>query len=527
MLLELEQECLDIYRRKVENTRKYKADLYQALAEGQAEIAHLISSLGELTSFSRERGTLKEQLSAIKPVLEELRLKKQARIKDFSETQSQIICLCAEVAGNGQLISNSEPQVDVEDLTIKRLAELKSQLGELQNEKVLRLQKVNGCISNIHELSIVMSIDFKGKINEIHPSLVDPGHNQSKSISNETLAKLTSLVNSLKQEKQNRLQKIQYLGSALVELWNLLDTSIEEQKRFQQVTSMISSSADEVLGHGSLSFDVIERAEIELERLNVLKASKMKEFVLKRQNELEEIYREVHMDIDGDGARQILISLIESGNVDLSDLLSRMDDQIRKAKEEAHCRKDILERVEKWKHASEEEDWLDEYEKDENRYSAGKGVHKNLKRAEKARILASKMPSLVENLTLKVKAWEADRGRPFLYDKTHLLHNLEEYALQRRQKEEEKRKAREQKRLQEQLVTEKEALFGSRPATKKPLAQSDNTNTAVGTPTARRAATPSGRISGSRERRDGGKVGAGMLVNYVALPKDDAMPRGS
>lgn len=53
MLLDLEQECLDIYRRKVENTRKYKADLYQALAEGEAEIAQLNSTLGERTSFAR------------------------------------------------------------------------------------------------------------------------------------------------------------------------------------------------------------------------------------------------------------------------------------------------------------------------------------------------------------------------------------------------------------------------------------------------------------------------------------------
>lgn len=35
--------------------------------------------------------------------------------------------------------------------------------------------------------------------------------------------------------------------------------------------------------------------------------------MFKRQNELEEIYRGVHMDVDSDAARQILISLIESG----------------------------------------------------------------------------------------------------------------------------------------------------------------------------------------------------------------------
>lgn len=51
------------------------------------------------------------------------------------------------------------------------------------------------------------------------------------------------------------------------------------------------------------------------------------------------------------------------GNVDLSDLLSSMDDQIAKAKEQALSRKDILDKVEKWKHSLEEENWLDEYER--------------------------------------------------------------------------------------------------------------------------------------------------------------------
>lgn len=53
MLLQLEQECLDIYRKKVEKTRKYKADLHQSLAEAEAEIANIISGLGEHASFSR------------------------------------------------------------------------------------------------------------------------------------------------------------------------------------------------------------------------------------------------------------------------------------------------------------------------------------------------------------------------------------------------------------------------------------------------------------------------------------------
>lgn len=39
----------------------------------------------------------------------------------------------------------------------------------------------------------------------------------------------------------------------------------------------------------------------------------MKELVLKRQNELEEIYNGVHMDVDSDTARKILTNIINTG----------------------------------------------------------------------------------------------------------------------------------------------------------------------------------------------------------------------
>ena len=82
------------------------------------------------------KGTLKERISSIKPVLEDLRLKKEKRIKDFSETQLQIGRICAEIAGNSQFINSAEPRVNERDLTLKKLGELKSQLQELQYEKV-------------------------------------------------------------------------------------------------------------------------------------------------------------------------------------------------------------------------------------------------------------------------------------------------------------------------------------------------------------------------------------------------------
>ncbi|KAI5421050.1 hypothetical protein KIW84_044764 [Lathyrus oleraceus] len=527
MLLQLEQECLDIYHRKVEETRKHKADLNKLLADAESEVSNIASSFGDCVSFSRGKGTLKQQLANIRPVLEDLRSKKDERVKEFLKIKSQISQICAEIAGSGQSKDVTDQDLDQCDLTTKKLGELKLHLDELQNEKILRQLKVRNHISIISELSAVMSVDFKKTLNEVHPSLSDSSNGAPLSISNDTLATLTGVVHSLKQEKQQRLQKVQEHTKFLVELWDLMEMPIDEQKAFSHVTRLISASVDEVSIRGCLSADVIKQVEVEVQRLNVLKASKMKELVFKRQNELEEIYRGVHMDVDSEAARQILTSRIESGNIDMSELLQSMDDQIKMAKEQALSRRDILDRVEKWKFASEEEKWLDEYEKDENRYSAVRGAHKNLKRAEKARILVSKIQSMVENLTAKVKAWETEKGIPFLYEKVPLLQSLDEYNVQRQLREEEKRKSREQKRLTEQLSVEQEAMFGSKSATKKPLSQSTHANTIAGTPTGRRVQTPSSRYgtSGAKDRRESGRMNNIIPVNYVALPKDDSASR--
>lgn len=47
MLLELEQECLEVYRRKVDQANRSRAQLRKAIAEGEAELAGICSAMGE------------------------------------------------------------------------------------------------------------------------------------------------------------------------------------------------------------------------------------------------------------------------------------------------------------------------------------------------------------------------------------------------------------------------------------------------------------------------------------------------
>lgn len=47
MLADTERECIEIYRRKVDEAGKAKAQLHQSVAAKEAEVAALVASLGE------------------------------------------------------------------------------------------------------------------------------------------------------------------------------------------------------------------------------------------------------------------------------------------------------------------------------------------------------------------------------------------------------------------------------------------------------------------------------------------------
>ncbi|KAE9584130.1 putative microtubule-associated protein, MAP65/Ase1/PRC1 [Lupinus albus] len=505
MLLQLEQECLDVYKRKVMQAAKSRAELLQALSDANVELSSLLSALGEKNFAGipeNTAGTIKEQLAAIEPILEQLWQQKEERIKEFSDVQSQIQKICGEIAGNLSLI-DALPEVDESDLSLKKLNEYQSELQQLQKEKSERLHKVLEFVSTVHDLCAVLGLDFFSTITEVHPSLNDSTGVQSKSISNETLARLVKTVLTLKEDKKQRLHKLQELSSQLIDLWNLMDTHPEERKLFDHVTCYISASVDDVTVTGALALDLIEQAEVEVDRLDQLKASRMKEIAFKKQTELEEIFARAHIEVDTEASRAKIMALIDSGNIEPTELLADMDNQIENAKEEALSRKDILDKVEKWMSACEEESWLEDYNRDENRYNASRGAHLNLKRAEKARILVNKIPALVDTLVAKTRAWEEDHGMSFTYDG-------------------------DQKKYNELQNTEQEPVFGSRPSSARPVSAkklaSPRTNGGTnGTPN--RRLSINAHQNGSKSTLKEGKkenVRAAAPVNYVTMSKEDA-----
>ncbi|KAF3432050.1 hypothetical protein FNV43_RR26789 [Rhamnella rubrinervis] len=473
MLLELERECLEVYRRKVDEASNAKARLHQSVAAKEAELATLMASLGELNIHSpiqtEKRSTsLKQKLASVAPLVEDLKMKKDERMMQFADIKAQIEKISGEISGynylNGAISSLS---LDDQDLSLRKLTEFQTHLRTLQKEKSDRLHKVLEYVNEVHTLCGVLGLDFGQTVSEVHPSLQGTSVEQSTNISNSTLEGLEQTILKLKTERKVRIQKLKDIVASLFELWNLMDSSIEEKLNFSRYTSILRTSEPEITEPGFLSTEIIEQASAEVKRLTELKASRMKELVMKRRSELEEICRITHIEPDTSTAAEKSNAMIDSGLVDPSELLTNIEAQIVKAKEEAASRKDIMDRIDRWLFACEEENWLEEYNQDDNRYNAGRGAHINLKRAERARVAVNKIPAIVDNLINRTLAWEDEKKMLFLYDGVRLVSILEDYKISRQQKDEEKKRFRNQKKLQDVLLTEKEAIYGSKPSPRK------------------------------------------------------------
>jgi hypothetical protein len=58
------------------------------------------------------------------------------------------------------------------------------------------------------------------------------------------------------------LMQLQDLGSTLIELWNLMDTPIHEQRCFDHVTSLIKVSPNIAMPQGCLAHELINKVTI-------------------------------------------------------------------------------------------------------------------------------------------------------------------------------------------------------------------------------------------------------------------------
>ncbi|GFQ03162.1 65-kda microtubule-associated protein 6 [Phtheirospermum japonicum] len=544
MLSELERECLKLYQKKVDEAANAKARLHQSIAAKEAEIATLMATLGEinvnsLVQFDKKAKSLKGQLAAVTPLVDDLKLKKAERMKQFADIKSQIDKISGEISGCGQINVNAssldeEQEQEQEDLSLRKLMEYQSNLRSLQKDKSERLQKILDYVNEVHTLSNVLNLDFGKTVSDVHPSLHGSSMEHVTNIGDGTLEGLEQAILRLKTERKFRFQKLKDVVGSLYELWNLMDVPKEETVCFLKYTSVLGLSESEIVQPGALSMEAIEQVSAEVERLTKLKTSRLKEIVMKKRSELEDLCCKSHIQPDSSTTADKTNALIDSGLVDPCELLANIESQIYKVKDEALSRKDIMDKIERWLSACDEEKWLEDYGQDENRYSAGRGAHINLKRAERARITVHKIPVIVDNLIKQTLAWENDKHKLFLYDGVRLVSILEDYKKARQHKEEEKKRARDQKKLQDMMLAEKESIYGSKPSPRRSSSfrkpsgyrasslTSNNNNSNPSTPRHQQHLLTPRSYSYSGQNGYFSRLSTGPL-NFVAIPKEDTI----
>ena len=77
ILFELEQGCLEVYRRKVDQANRSRAQLRQTIADCEAELGAIYLVMGKcpihIKQSNRNTGSLKEEHARILPQLEEMK----------------------------------------------------------------------------------------------------------------------------------------------------------------------------------------------------------------------------------------------------------------------------------------------------------------------------------------------------------------------------------------------------------------------------------------------------------------------
>lgn len=82
--------------------------------------------------------SLRDQIANVTPLLETLRLRREERVRQFSEIRSQIETIRSELSDSQQVTVSGSTVNDEQDFSVRRLNEYQAELKAHQKEKVVR-----------------------------------------------------------------------------------------------------------------------------------------------------------------------------------------------------------------------------------------------------------------------------------------------------------------------------------------------------------------------------------------------------
>ncbi|XP_051194132.1 65-kDa microtubule-associated protein 4 isoform X2 [Lolium perenne] len=205
---------------------------------------------------------------------------------------------------------------------------------------------------------------------------------------------LTASLRRLNVFKKQRLENLQRMQAKVMDLWDHMGVTLDQQKEYRYIMRNSVASLAEVTQKDALSAALLTKIQSELAILE----GQLIEKVAKRFAVLAANLRQTHLSDDEDYKINFTMIDVRAGSMDMFGAADKLEELVVKSAKDILLRESIVSRAEiVLRHVKE-----------------GSSLHTR---------------ETVENLINRVKAWEAKNERKFFYDKERLiatLHKLKE-----------------------------------------------------------------------------------------------------
>jgi len=360
---------------------------------------------------SRDCISLQDELAALEANLEDIRTEAQCAKEDLSHSRDTLLAL-----HNALGTDLEEEWKDIEsDLTKGRRQKFRERTKEMEEMVETRTMAIVQLLKDCYDLIKIMKIDPSldpldkkilgslSKENEGRVTIKSRTESDGcTGIGSKALEKLTIRVSELNGEKKRRKEKLAHMGADIGALWEKLQVSMEEQKKF----------AESIDGLGS---DTMEKGEKELERLHELKTTMMGKLIKEAREKIKVLWDKVSISVEQRSSFKGMSISDESDFTD--DILIDHEEYITLLEKRLQQIRPICLLIEKRENILHERMEYEQFQKDPERLQQrGSALTKQLMKEEKmCRRIKKDLPKYTDHLDKKLREWEVSNKEPFLY----------------------------------------------------------------------------------------------------------------
>jgi len=360
----------------------------QKLATETLKVEHLVKEIPE-----EENVDLMRRLTWLRKEQEALHKIREERLAQIEPMQDSLFQLWREL---GQ--EPDEEFVEIGDqITAERIEAFEVHLVVLKQEKNNRVHTLKDICNKIcalfDELEYEVTTPLDVEISLYHRGEGETdGESTRLGLSNEIIQQLNQRHKDLLDEKISRTERLKQFGSQIQPLWELLQVDTSERHKF-------------FVENTGLGMKVIEKCELELERLENLKKEKMQDLVEGARDMIKELWLSMEY---GESQKEDFAPYMNSVVYD-DELFARHQDYVAELKEQNEILQPILDKFTKYISLYNEREEYEKKIQDSSRLLSRKRGGLREEELQRKRVTI-KLPNLIERLKKDVAIYQDEHG---------------------------------------------------------------------------------------------------------------------